>query len=108
MKSVAVAVYVVVAAGLTLTVPAGACLPTPGSISTLTAFCDCQVKAEVCPAEICMGLAVMETASVPGGGTVTVVWAVWVPPGPAAVAVYVVVVAGCTVMDPFSGCAPIP
>jgi len=42
------------------------------------------------------------------GLTVTVTVALADPPGPEAVIVYVVVVAGVTLTDPLAGCAPTP
>jgi hypothetical protein len=102
---VAVAVYVVVALGVTSTVPeaAGETVPAPLSIVTVVAFLLLQVSVAFWPAMIEAG----ETVSVSVGAgcvTVTVTLAVAVvPPWPVAVAVYVVVVVGTTGALPESG-----
>jgi hypothetical protein len=53
-----------------------------------------------------------EVTTTLGGGsapvTVTVVFAVDVPPGPVAVSVYVVVAEGCTIFDPDTDWEPMP
>src|SRR5438105_7935942 len=54
---VAVALYVVVAAGVTVTAPFAGCAPTPLSILTDVAFVVAQESVELCPAEMLLGLA---------------------------------------------------
>src|SRR5437588_4956659 len=73
LEPVAVAVYVVVCVGETLTVPpvlAMAMLLLSTLLVTVTwlAFCAVTVSVELCPEEICAGLALMVTVG--GGGPV--------------------------------------
>ena len=73
LEPVAVAVYVVVCVGETLTVPpvlamAMLLLSTLLVIVTWLAFCAVTVSVELCPEEICVGFALMVTVG--GGGTV--------------------------------------
>lgn len=110
LGSVAVAVYVTVPAGWTVTLPplAGVTAPTPWSMLTLAAFVADQVSVTACPDdEMVLGEAVKVTAIVE---TVTVAVAVVVPPAPCAVAVKVVVcVMGLVVTLPDAGdTEPIP
>src|SRR5689334_8122393 len=65
----AVRVYVVVAAGITIAEPLSACAPTPLSIETLVAFVVVQVSVDDSPAVIDVGLALNEIVG--GGVTVT-------------------------------------
>ena len=83
---VAVSVYVVVEAGLTLAVPDAGLLPTPLSIEIDVALVLDQASVEDWPALIDVGDA--EKVAV-GAGCVTVTKAVFVvvPPGPVAVSV---------------------
>src|SRR5437763_16806006 len=73
LEAVAVAVYVVVCAGETLTVPPVldmviVVLSTLLVTVTWLAFCAVTVSVELCPEEICAGLALMVTVG--GGGPV--------------------------------------
>jgi len=105
-RPVAVSVYVEVTLGDTAIDPFTACGPRPLSIVTLVAFVVVQESVEDCPADTVEGFAMK--VLVGGGFTVTVADADWVPPGPVAVTVYVVVADGMTPTDPLSGRVPIP
>ena len=83
--SLAVAVYVVVADGVTDSDPLAACVPLTPVIVTEVAPVEVQLNVELPPGEIDEGEAVSLTASAPE--TVTVAVAVTLPPGPVAVAV---------------------
>jgi hypothetical protein len=97
---VAVAVYVVVALGLTGCVPPVACsvyeLPLLPVTITPVALVAVTVNKDELPAVIDAGLAVMATVGAGFGVTVMVVDCELFPPGPVAVAVYIVVLAGLT------------
>jgi hypothetical protein len=85
---VAVNVYVVVAVGVTVTAPEAETVPMPLSIVTVLALVVFQVRVELWPEVMVVGLA--EKVAVGAGVepfTVTVVFAVVVPPGPVAVRV---------------------
>ena len=78
----------VLALGVTVTLPDVATVPMPLSMDTAEALVVDQVKVAVCPALMLAGLA--EKLMVGGGvllPTVTVARAVEVPPGPVAVKV---------------------
>jgi hypothetical protein len=88
---VAVRVYVVVCAGVTLSVLlAGRFTPAPGVTVTLSACVVLQLNVVASPATSCAGVAIkllIAGVVVEGGVTVTIVVAVVVPPGPVAVSV---------------------
>jgi len=79
---------VVVAVGETEALPDVGLAPTPLSIETEVAFVVDHVRVELCPAVMVVGLA--ERVAVGAGVlpvTVTVAWAVTLPPDPVAVMV---------------------
>jgi hypothetical protein len=59
--------------------------PTPGSITQVSAFAEVQVRVTLSPDSTLVGSPLR--ATVGAGSTVTVVWAVEVPPRPVAVRV---------------------
>ena len=101
-----------VAEGEMATEPLASCVPAMPLIETEVAFAVVQLSTDVWPAVIVGGVAAKETTV--GGGkaalTVTVAFALAVPPGPIAVKVYVVVIVGDTGTFPPAGActAPIP
>jgi hypothetical protein len=88
---IATAVYVVVAAGLTLCVPPVGCklyvLPSVPVTVTWVAFPAVTTKVDLLPEGIEVGFAIMLTVGVLGGTTVTVALADAFPPVPVATAV---------------------
>jgi hypothetical protein len=100
---------VVVWLGAMFVDPLAATIPMLGSMLTLSALVEFQLRVVACPGWMLIGLAEMVTV---GGGwiavTVTVALAVTVPPIPMAVKVYVVVPVGDTLMEPVGGTLPIP
>jgi len=100
LAPLAVAVYTVVAVGLTACVPpvtASVYETPPGAVTvTVVALVAVTVSVDEFPEAIDAGFAVMVTVGAGFAVTVTVAVAVIVPPGPVAVAVYVVVVVGLT------------
>ena len=98
------AVYVVVAEGVTAWVPpvdaSVYALPSDPLIATEVAFAAVTVRVDELPATIVAGFAEMVTVGAGFADTVTVVVAVAVPPGPVALAVYVVVTDGLTACVP--------
>src|SRR5579872_1657656 len=73
-------------------------------------FVDVQARVEAAPAAIVLGCAVKVMAGTGDAGplTLTTVEDVVAPPGPVAVAVYVVVAAGVTLVEPVAGNVPRP
>lgn len=107
---VAVSVYVVVEAGLTLVFPETGLLPTPLSMETVVAFVVDHVSVDDWPAMIDVGDA--EKVAV-GAGVEFTVTVVCADGGTEfavvnALSVYVVVDAGVTGADPFAGFEPTP
>lgn len=100
----ATAVYIVVVAGLTACVPPLGCrvyvLPSDPTTLTSVAPDAVIVRMEELPVLIEVGLAVIVTVGRRVGITVSVALAEFVPPGPVATAVYVVVAAGFTLWLP--------
>lgn len=103
----ATAVYIVVVAGLTACVPPLGCrvyvLPSDPTTLTSVALDAVIVRIEELPAVIAVGVAAMVTVGGRVGITVSVALAEFVPPGPVATAVYVVVAAGLTLWLPPPG-----
>ena len=103
---VAVIVYVVVSVGETAMDPLTSTLPTPGSITQVSACVELQNRVDDSPNKIVSGSA--ERLTLGGWITVTVTPAVAEPPGPVTVMVYVVVSVGEIETDPFTGTVPTP
>ena len=97
----------VVALGVTAREPLEFTDPIPGVIDTVIALLDVHCNVVDCPAWIVCCEAVSVTVGA-RAFTVTVTERFTVPPGPAAVIVYVVVAAGVTVRTPLGMTAPIP
>jgi hypothetical protein len=97
----------VVADGVTCADPLNPEHAAQFEIVTLVACCESHVSVALCPAVTVAGSAVSETPSCPASATVIVTLAVCVPPGPVAVAVYVVVALGVTLCVPL-GTATLP
>jgi hypothetical protein len=95
-------VYVVVAAGVTVTEPLVVAIAPIGLIVTAVAFVEVKLSTVEPPRKMVAGSAVTTAvgAGVATGWTTTVNEAVALPPGPVAVMVYVVVAAGVTVTEP--------
>ena len=98
--------YVVVAAGLVVTDPLMDTSPMPWSIVTVSALATLHVRVEDSPGDMLWGSALKLIDG--SGTTVTIAWAVDVPPLPDAVMMYVVVSAGETDNEPLSGTLPMP
>jgi hypothetical protein len=92
--------------GVTLSEPLAPTVPIPGWMSTLFAFAEFHVSVTDCPAATACLSAVSETLTLPV--TPTDVLALAVPPGPVAVAWYVVDCAGATLICPLSATCPMP
>ena len=95
----------IVAAGVTGCVPpvgpsVNVLVSRLSEITTCVAFVAVTVSVEELPVVMAVGVATIVTVGALGAVTVIVVLAVVVPPGPVAVAVYVVVAAGVTACVP--------
>lgn len=106
LKPVAVMVYVVVTIGDTEIEPLDATSPMPLSILMVSASVELQVNVLDSPVITDCGSATRLTVG--GGTTVTITCAVFVPPLPVAVIVYVVVAEGVTSKEPLTETVPIP
>ena len=92
--------------GVTLADPVAPNVPTPAML-TEVALVVVQLRTAEAPAAMVLGCALKETVGFgPDVVTLTIVEDAVVPPGPVAVAVYVVVVEGVTFTEPVAGNVP--
>jgi hypothetical protein len=105
---VAVAVYVAVELGVTLTDPLAANVPTPAML-TEVALLVVQFSTAEAPETMLLGCALKAIVGFCAEvTTLTTVEDSLLPPGPVAVAVYVVVTVGVTFTEPLAENVPIP